>query len=583
MGKERCPYCHEISEDDEFCDFCGRSMMASPVEDVLEEDKPYKTKWTESTLKCHCITCNRYEDDFYKNQDYKELSDFMDIPINCEEDEEKITLYFLEKDEIDLDTWLHLKGKVSFEEAVSLVKRISKIISQLNLRGYILGYFDLSDFWMKKDDINTLKFRKVRPLMKKDESFSNYKLGQFYAPEVKNDETGGIGYSSDVFLMGKLLLALILEDKDLNDYGKMRYVSHQLELFTSEFPIEIRYWIGKSTSIFNEERYENVDVQMEALEYLLKRGEERKSNVYTNWELEYAFKSDIGFGKTPKDSKESYEFLNEDSYLYLEGSGDINNSLVIVADGISNCKYGSGYKASNVIIDTATELWNERSKDISDREQVEKFFVDLVKISSAKIVDEAMKDIPLSEENIPEGHILSSDIMGSTLVGALIVNNVAYTLSIGDSRIYLSDKGNSLSLLNIDDNYLNKCLKEKMPMEKIKVLENKSSLMNIIGGANTKEWPFKAVDTKCDIKEVNLLNDEILILCSDGVTDYINPIGHRSDQWNADFRIQEILSEESEKEHCLEKIAGRFIDEANNNGGGDNITIVLVKIISKDK
>ena len=115
MGKERCPYCHQISEDDEFCDFCGRSMMAAPDVDDFEEEKVHKTKWTKSTLNCHCITCNKYKDDFYKNQDYRELSDFMDIPINAEEKEEKITLYFLEKDEIDLDTWLYSKGKVSFE------------------------------------------------------------------------------------------------------------------------------------------------------------------------------------------------------------------------------------------------------------------------------------------------------------------------------------------------------------------------------------------------------------------------------------------------------------------------------------
>lgn len=579
MGGVRCPYCHELSEDNEFCDFCGKSIDgAEQVESAQEEVLVLKKKWGQSVVSCHSTV----SDYCPKRERFLKYADLIELPIKCEENEGKYILHFLDEGTVDLETWLNRKNKIEFKEAVNIIERVHKIVSELNFNEYILGSFDLSDFWMKDDDINTLRLRQIRPFIRVGSFTSNLKIGDFYAPEIKNEDLNNIGYWSDVFIIGKLLLTMLLWDRDLRDYAELRYLSHQIQLFSLDIPRELRYWVGKSTSIFIEDRYENAGEQFEALQRILEKNIERQDLIKNQCFFDHTEKSNVGLGKAAMISSENIEFSNEDSYLFLNGSEDINNALAIVADGISNCKYGSGYKASNWITNTAKELWEERSGEISSKERAEEFFKDLIKMSSEKIVDDALKDIPLNEEGKPEGHIFSSDIMGSTLAAVILIENKAYIASLGDSRIYLYHKEEGISLLNVDDNYINKCIKDNMTWSEIKTLENKSSLTKIVGGAETKSWPFTPSSVQVNVEEITLFEGETLMLCSDGVTDYITAIGHRTDEWNADFKIHQILMEESKENSPLDKIADRFIREANENGGGDNISVVLIKLSHKE-
>ena len=72
-----------------------------------------------------------------------------------------------------------------------------------------------------------------------------------------------------------------------------------------------------------------------------------------------------------------------------------------------------------------------------------------------------------------------------------------------------------------------------------------------------------ADQTEVDVSAWDLETGDVCLVCCDGLTGMVT-----------DERIAEILSKESE----LQKACQQLVDEANANGGIDNITVALVRI-----
>ena len=77
--------------------------------------------------------------------------------------------------------------------------------------------------------------------------------------------------------------------------------------------------------------------------------------------------------ETGKDNQEvqtsSYK-INEDTILVLKGTKK-DRFFFMVADGISNCSYGSGYDASNILKRVCNFLWNEEEQYLENKEDIE--------------------------------------------------------------------------------------------------------------------------------------------------------------------------------------------------------------------
>jgi protein phosphatase len=168
--------------------------------------------------------------------------------------------------------------------------------------------------------------------------------------------------------------------------------------------------------------------------------------------------------------------------------------------------------------------------------------------------------------------------MGSTMVAVLLYGRKAYTVSIGDSRAYLWSEEVGVNLLHTDDNLINQAIVKGVPWDEVQEMESKNSLTRHLGMADVNQRPFRAVPLSVDVQEISLLEGESLLLCSDGLTDYLTPLGHRSDIWNADFQIDKILLKETNRQSSLPQQVNRLIEEANQNGGGDNITVMLIQV-----
>ena len=225
--------------------------------------------------------------------------------------------------------------------------------------------------------------------------------------------------------------------------------------------------------------------------------------------------------------------VNQD-YVYVTDRpiGPFPN-LLTVADGMGGHKAGDFASSYTVNV-----LKDELKKTPMDKP--EEILRSVVSIANHKLIEAASRDIKL------EG-------MGTTLVAATVVGNTLYFANVGDSRLYLiNDKIRQLS----KDHSL---VEEMVRLGGIKAEEARNHPdKNIITRALGAE---KTVDV--DFFDLKLEKGCTILMCSDGLSNMVE-----------DEKIQEIISD---PEADIDQKGSALLREANQNGGKDNIAIVLVE------
>ncbi len=144
--------------------------------------------------------------------------------------------------------------------------------------------------------------------------------------------------------------------------------------------------------------------------------------------------------------------------------------------------------------------------------------------------------------------------MGTTLVGATTDGKTCLVMNIGDSRMYLS-RGESLIQISQDHSLVESMVRNG-EIERRDAMHHpqKNVITRALGVAD------KAVP---DFFEIDVLPGDKLLLCSDGLTNMVD-----------DETVNSVLTERGSLKNKAEKL----ITMANDRGGTDNISIVLVEI-----
>ena len=143
--------------------------------------------------------------------------------------------------------------------------------------------------------------------------------------------------------------------------------------------------------------------------------------------------------------------------------------------------------------------------------------------------------------------------MGTTLDALLILGNRGFVAHVGDSRVYLNRQG-SVHQLTEDHSLINELLKRgRLTRDQIEKVQYKNAVTRAVG-------VYESVDA--EVFDFDVLPGDRYLLCSDGLHGYL---------------------EESELPKLFEQIpedelVDRLIALANECGGKDNITAVVVKI-----
>ena len=146
----------------------------------------------------------------------------------------------------------------------------------------------------------------------------------------------------------------------------------------------------------------------------------------------------------------------------------------------------------------------------------------------------------------------SMEGMGTTLVAATVVEDCLYLINIGDSRLYLLDGG--IEQISVDHSLVEDMVQAgEITHEEARTHPDKNVITRAVG---TKKR------VRADLFDVALNEGDKILMCSDGLCNMLTD--------------KEILSLVREAD-SLEEAGRKLVDAANQNGGSDNISVILAQ------
>lgn len=235
-----------------------------------------------------------------------------------------------------------------------------------------------------------------------------------------------------------------------------------------------------------------------------------------------------------KTDKGKIRSSNQDAYAVGELPGEV--AWAVVCDGMGGAAGGNiaSALAVKVISDKINASYSEKMRDSSIK----------------NLLDSAITAANIEVYDMADAH---TDLkgMGTTVVCAIVRDNIAFIAHAGDSRAYIANQ-NGVSQVTTDHSLVQDLINQgKLTEKEAEHHPNKNLITRAVGVDKRIEIDFSQLD---------LNNDETLILCTDGLTNYVS--------------TDELFQEISDGQYYA--FADRLVKRANNNGGGDNITVVAI-------
>lgn len=232
---------------------------------------------------------------------------------------------------------------------------------------------------------------------------------------------------------------------------------------------------------------------------------------------------------------------NEDAggvFRNLDGS-----LLAVVADGMGG--HRAGDVASEMTLSQLKQAW-EDSNGIETADAAEKWLMEQISHVNGILFEHA-------------NNYLECDGMGTTIVAAITTKGFATMAHIGDSRGYIYNES-GFAQITEDHSLVNELVRTgQISKEDAEHHPRKNVLLRALGTERTVEM---------DIKTITFEEGDILLLCSDGLSNKVS-----------EKEMVEVLVKESN----LGQKADILIHLANEYGGEDNITLAIIEFANSCK
>ncbi len=235
--------------------------------------------------------------------------------------------------------------------------------------------------------------------------------------------------------------------------------------------------------------------------------------------------------------------LNEDNFLV-----DPEPNLYAVCDGMGG--HNAGEVASKMAIETLAAFIEKSHKE---KEITWPYGLDVNLSYDGNRLKTAIK---LANKKVFRAADNREDYtgMGTTAVAALVSGNIMTIGSAGDSRCYLL-RADTLTQLTRDDSWVSAALGEGiLNTEEVERHPLRNVITKAVGAKDSIEL---------EVVEHKLQNGDVALLCSDGLHAMIT-----------DDQIHKVLTPFPA---TLPQAAAKLIDAANEAGGKDNVTVVLLR------
>jgi protein phosphatase len=233
--------------------------------------------------------------------------------------------------------------------------------------------------------------------------------------------------------------------------------------------------------------------------------------------------------KTDKGRKKS---VNEDAVLVDEDAG-----LFLLADGMSAPR--AGRVASRLAVHKAhafLKTWYPQAKD----DDILPLLNQALEYAHAEVQKASLRRRVLSG-------------MGTTLIVLSIRGEKAYLSHVGDSRAYRHRKGMLEQITT--DHTLDCGIVQHVTIRELFLFHRPRVLSQVLG-------PSKFV--VCDGHRIDLMPADVILLCSDGLTDMLS-----------DGAIAELIATHGDD---IEQASALLVEAANQMGGKDNISVILITL-----
>lgn len=211
--------------------------------------------------------------------------------------------------------------------------------------------------------------------------------------------------------------------------------------------------------------------------------------------------------------------------------GNLPN-LYVVCDGMGGHKageYASRYTVERIVASVSRSQYEEPIRILKEA----------IKKANEILVIEAKED--------PE-----KSGMGTTVVAATIIDRRLYLANVGDSRLYVANE--TMKQISKDHSYVAEMIRMGRFTPDDERIKTKKNVITRAVGAAEKVKP--------DFFEVDLKEGDTVLICTDGLSNMVT-----------DERMHQIILLSND----AEETARTLVNEANKNGGQDNITVLIIK------
>ncbi|HEX3030581.1 MAG TPA: Stp1/IreP family PP2C-type Ser/Thr phosphatase [Clostridia bacterium] len=244
--------------------------------------------------------------------------------------------------------------------------------------------------------------------------------------------------------------------------------------------------------------------------------------------MKFAVKSDAG----------SVRENNEDSYNIIAGYSGIPIAFII-ADGMGG--HNSGEVASKMAVEYISNYILRYPDTFSDDADMPSVISDIIKKANSSVFE-------LSKEQE------ANYGMGTTLILAVEGNKKLFIGHVGDSRAYVI-RNNEIARITVDHSYVEELVKlGSLTREEAENHPQKNIITRALGCSE---------DIEVDIYDYDMCENDIFVLCTDGLTNMLE-----------EEEIKEIVLQNDNPEAACDIL----VRKANENGGEDNITVIVFKV-----
>lgn len=224
---------------------------------------------------------------------------------------------------------------------------------------------------------------------------------------------------------------------------------------------------------------------------------------------------------------------NQDAFQF--GQFDNGDCWAVVCDGMGGVS--GGQVASSICVEKVSEAIKRGFRKKMTVNSAKNLLVSAINAANSAVFKESQ------DSYVYKG-------MGTTVVAVLILNNIAVIAHVGDSRAYIVND-ESIKAVTKDHSFVQLLIDTgKITEEEAKVHPDRNIITRAVGIEHT-------VDVELDI--IDIVDNESLLICTDGLNGYVE-----------DLEILKVINEYGDS--STEKL----VETANNAGGRDNVTIVII-------